>query len=286
MTPSLRPESADGRRRLTPEHRARLAESARERFASLDPAAKAAQVERLRHRRPAAPADLPPADVPPAPAPDPEEGRRSPLDDAPGAAAGPARPVGARGAPPIFRIPELPEPDPTAPGAPDLGPDLVEPAAAGIAVTPAQIETLLRFPFELVAIRRGPHWKLRVDEAAMVAEPLARKVNENQLAARAIGAGGDWAVIVGGLAVLVSARVAEDNKRAAAAADRAGGPDGSGQGRVPSGDGGRPRRGDREQDARGSRLNGFHVVGRGADDAPRPDALDPEAPGWGPVQAL
>jgi hypothetical protein len=95
--------------------------------------------------------------------------------------------------------------------------DIDEAAGPGIAVSVAQVESLLGFPFELVALRRGEHWKLRADERAMVAEPLTRKINESALAARAIGAGGDWLVIIGGLVIIVTARLAEDSQRAGTA---------------------------------------------------------------------
>ena len=202
---------ADGRRRLSPETRQKLSDVGKARFAGLPPD----EQERIRQ---AARDRLARRGAPPAqPGPPVEGGPRSPLDDAPRArgngAAAPGRPEGRTadhvGAP-IFRVPDF-DPLPPAPALEGPVPDELGPAP--ITISQAQVESLLRFPFALVAIRRGDHWRLRDGEADMIAEPLTRKLNESAVAARALALGGDWAIIVGGLAVVVSGRLAEDAKR-------------------------------------------------------------------------
>lgn len=282
MPTDVRPEGPNGGRRVSEETRTKIRDAARARFAALTPEQQEAQRARLRRGGP--PPAAPPANGGPA----------SPLDDALGARRAPD-PEGPQhvapgrnghdraAGPPIFRVPELPvlEAGEPAIGGPPLEEETA--VAAGITVSEAQVSTLLRFPFELVALRRGEHWKLRDDEAAMIAEPLTRKINENALAARAIGAGGDWVVIVGGLAIVVSARVAEDAERERARSAK------PGAGRVPEGRGDRDRGAPGRPDARGAvgSLNGVPVAGPGrARDDDGPEALDSEAAGHPLVQAL
>lgn len=211
----IRSTTPGGGRKPTEETRAKLKAAGARGWASLAPEQRTARLAALeagrqKRRAPTAPPPvIPPAD-PPAP-----EGPRSPLDDAPRARGGSApalpRPEGLSHGSPVFRVPDfaaLPEPEPI-PGSGDLS-DI--PPAGGVAVSQAQVESLLRFPFAFVALRRGKHWKLRDDEAAMVAEPLTRKLNESAIASRTIALGGDWAVIAGGLALVVWARLEEDDK--------------------------------------------------------------------------
>jgi hypothetical protein len=272
---------------MSEEARATASASQKARWAALSPEQQEAQRARLRRGGPPkAPADPPPADG----------GPRSPLDDTLGAREEPARQVapGRNGhdrasGPPIFRVPDLPPLEVGGgplPGGPEPldGPELEGPA--GIQVTQEQVATLLRFPFDLASLRRGPHWKLRDDETAMIAEPLTRKINENAIAARALAAGGDWAVIAGGLTVVISARVAEDHRRDRERA-AAGARDVTGSGRVPDQDargrGGQPGRPDAGRS--GPSLNGIVLAPGTVDDA-GDAALDPEAPGHPLVQAL
>lgn len=227
---------ADGHRRLSPETRQKLSEAGKARFAALPPD----EQERIRQ---AARDRLARRGAPPAPpGPPTDGGPRSPLDDAPRArgngAPAPGRPEGRTadhvGAP-IFRVPDF-DPLPPAPALEGPLPDDLGPPP--ITISQAQVEGLLRFPFALAAIRRGKHWELNDAEAAMVAEPLTRKLNESAVAARALALGGDWALIVGGLAIVVSGRLAEDAKRDDRDDGRAG-RTGAGAGRVhPPTDGG------------------------------------------------
>lgn len=284
----VRPENAAGNRRTSEETKAKLRAAAQARWAALTPEQQDAQRARL--RRPGSP---PPPATPPAPPAADDGGPRSPLDDPLGAIPTPARPrqVAPRGTnghdraagPPIFTIPDLPPIDLGAESpATTLGDELA-PAPAGVQVTQEQVATLLRFPFELASLRRGPHWKLRDDEAAMVAEPLTRKINENALASRALAAGGDWVVIAGGIAVIVSGRVAEDQRRERERAER----DGSGTSAVPQPGHGGGRRAARQSDAGRAfgTLNGI-VVDAGPVADGDPAAVDPEAPGHPISQAL
>lgn len=289
--PQIRPETPTGGRRMSEAARAASSTAQKARWAALSPEQQAAQKARLRH---AGPPKVPAsAGLPPGP---PEGGPRSPLDDTLGADQEPARQVapGSNGhdravGPPVFRVPDLP-PLETG-GGPLAGPVPLDGAPeiegpAGIQVTQEQVTTLLRFPFELTGLRRGPHWKLHDDEAAMIAEPLTRKINENAIAARALAAGGDWAVIAGGLTVVVSARVAEDQRRDRERTGPAG-RDGARAGRVPDRDDGRRGGEPGRPDARrsGATLNGI-VIAPGAADATGDEAVDPQAPGHPLSQAL
>lgn len=270
---TVRPETDSGGRRHSPETRARLSEISRARWEALSPEQKAAQLARLKRRPPAPAGEPPPAS---------EGGPRNPLDDAPGAPPEPARPVGRQGrtdGPPLFVVPDLPPLE--------LGTDAGDQAGIAeqvpLAVTEAQVDRLLRLPFAWLATRRGRHWRLADDEAAMVVPALTAKINESALAARVLGAGGDWAVIVGGLAVIVSARVLEDQEH-----DQRARRDGRGRAAgvsppVPGGDG---DVGDR-RDAGGplGTLNGFILGGRPPDGGGA-QAVDPEAPWAPPRQAL
>jgi len=268
---TVRPETDSGGRRHSPETRARLSEISRARWEALSPEQKAAQLARLKRRPPAPAGEPPPAS---------EGGPRNPLDDAPGAPPEPARPVGRQGrdgSPPLFVVPDLP---PLELGA-DAGEQAGLAGPAPIAVTEAQIDRLLRLPFALIATRRGAHWRLTDDEAALVVPALTAKVNESALAARVLGAGGDWAVIVGGLAVIVSARVLEDQEhdKRAGRHGRAGGVSAP----VPGDD---RDQGDR-RDAGGplGTLNGFVLGGRPPDGGGAP-TMDPEVAWAPPRQAL
>lgn len=239
---NVRSETPTGGRKPSEETRAKLREAGQRGWASLTPEQQEARRAALaagRTKRNAPPA--PPAD-PPAPDGPAPEGPRSPLHDAPRADRGrpaPApRPEGLTRGAPVFRVPDfaaLPEPEPLEPTP---GEFTDTPPVGGVQVNQAQVESLLKFPFAFVALRRGKHWKLRDDEAEMVAEPLTRKLNESAIASRAIAAGGDWAVIIGGLVIIVSGRLAEDAKDDERAERRAGGGagDGSRAGRVPAAD--------------------------------------------------
>lgn len=67
MSTKVRPATASGGRKLSDEHRRKLSESNKAKFAALTPEQKAAQVARLAGgRKPRAPSDPPPADNPPA----------------------------------------------------------------------------------------------------------------------------------------------------------------------------------------------------------------------------
>lgn len=274
-TTQARPEAPGGGRRISEETRARLREISRARYAAMTPEQQAAQLARLRHGTP----------KPPAPATEPE-GRPSLFDDAPRAAAAPARAEGLNGqdraaGPPIFRVPELPPLELGDQAAPE---GAIAPELAGPGISEAQVARLVRMPFEFVAIRRGKHWKLQDEEAEFVAGALASKLNEHAVTARAIGAGGDWVVIFGGLSLLVWERLEEDQRRhdRNTAAD-----DGAGARRVSPPGNGRDRDPGHGPDGRRGVgfLNGFALPGgppQGPDDGP-PDAV---APGGPLVQAL
>lgn len=283
MATEIKPTTTGGGRRPSEETREKLRAKGQAAWAALSDEQKAARLAILAKGR----APKPSTDPPPA-----NGGPRSPLDDPLGAAPGP-RPssqgrLNGHPAPPIFRVPDIPPlelggpPDPAGIPGDELG---LGPPAPGIDVSQAQVETLLGFPFDLVALRRGDHWKLRADERAMIAEPLTRKINEHALAARAIGAGGDWAVIVGGLAIVVTARVAEDRARAGNGGDRAPGDgSGAGSGAPPPDDGlgyGHPGSGDAGPG--GGSLNG---VSLGAAAAHGLAPLPTEAPSGPLRQAL
>lgn len=281
----VRPENAAGNRRTSEETKAKLRAAAQARWAALTPEQQEAQRARL--RRTGSPPPAPPDNS----STNSSGGSRSPLDDPLGADRTPARPqVAPRGTnghdraagPPIFTIPDLPPIDLGGEAPAALG-DEVAPVPTGVQVTQEQVATLLRFPFELASLRRGAHWKLRDDEAAMVAEPLTRKINENALASRALAAGGDWVVIAGGIAVIVSGRIAEDQRRERERAER----DGAGASGVPQSGHGGGRGAPRQPDARraGGTLNGIVLAAGPAADDGAP-AVDPEAPGHPLSQAL
>lgn len=280
----VRPENAAGNRRTSEETKAKLRAAAQARWAALTPEQQEAQRARLRRT------GSPPPAPPPASPPTDGGGSRSPLDDPLGAVPTPARQVAPRGTnghdraagPPIFTIPDLPPIDLGGEPPAALGDELA-PVATGVQVTQEQVATLLRFPFDLAALRRGAHWKLRDDETAMVAEPLTRKINENALASRALAAGGDWVVIAGGIAVIVSGRIAEDQRRERERAER----DGTGTSGLPQSGNGGGRRAPRQPDAgrAGGTLNGI-IISPGPDADGGAQAVDPEAPGHPLSQAL
>jgi hypothetical protein len=262
-----------GGRKPSDATRATLSATAKARYAALSPEEKAARLARIGRA---------PRSTPPAPPPAGTGGPTNPLPDAPGARTGDRpEPQGPVGAPPRFVVPDLPPlelggDEPLDEGA--IAGDVVD---AGFGVTDVQVGEWLELPFDLIAERRGAHWRLRPGERDRLAGPIARKINEHAVAARLLGAGGDWALIVGGFVLIINARLAEDSRR-----DRSGsaahGPGSSGG--APS-----PARGDRGDAVRrgapagGGRLNG---VSLGADDDAGPAAVDPEAPGRVLVQAL
>jgi hypothetical protein len=272
---SVQPTTTRGGRKLSDEAKQKLSTLNKERWAALPDAEKAARLARIGR------APRPPADPPPA-----TGGSTNPLHDAPG-----ARPVdrpapqGPLTAPPRFVVPDLP---PLELGAdePDLAPG--EPASvtaidSGFAVSDEDVGDLVALPFDLVALRRGEHWKLRAAERELLGRRLASKINEHAALARAIDLGGDYVAIAGSLSVILYTRVREDERRARAARD------GSGEG------GGAPppaqrdrgdavRRGPGPVQDLGS-LNGASVP-FGANDDAGPAAVDSEAPGRPLVQAL
>lgn len=282
-TSAVAPAAPDGtaRRVRSPETRARQAAAQKARWDALDPAERARITGNLRRgvnppaNRAAAPPS--PAADPPAPPAAPEDGRRSPLDDAGRVgrgAPGSAPPRGRLTPPPLFVVPDFPAAPALDDGDPALG-DLDDAAAPpALAVTADQVGALLAFPFDVAALRRGPHWRLRADERAMIAEPLARKVNEHAALARLVGSGGDWAVIAGGLALVIIARLSED----AARDDRNDRTDDARTGGLPAQDGDRSGRRPPADDAGGPRLprlNGY-AVDAGANDARRAAPLAAE----------
>lgn len=276
--------TTDGRVRLSEEHRAHLSAKLKERWASLTPEAQATQLARLRSH-PRTGGSVPGPAVPSPVTDPPPGGSRSPLDDAPRAPQGRlARPdLGGRQhvAPPLFVVPDLP---PIETGGDGIGgqagaAEFDEFGAPPVALSQAQVATLVRFPFAFVALRRGPHWKLHNDETDMLAEPLTRKLNEHAVIARGLAAGGDWAVIGGGLALIVMTRLEEDSRHAKRA-DR-GADDGPGPGVVSSRDD-RPPRGVPDIGPPGrpglGTINGFVFA------APQPPGAAP-APGDGSLPA-
>lgn len=206
--PTIVSTSADGRRRLSESHRAAMRAAGKAKFAALPPEEQEAWRERMRAmgRARAKP-----------PAPPPKAGPRNPLDDALGApgrggAGSPGRSNG-HVAPPQFIVPDFPQ---NAPAGGELE-DLPQPTPdelAGFTVDPAQIADLLSMPFDFMADRRGDHWRLRPLERERLAGAMARKINEHAAIARALDAGGDWILILGGLAVVISTRLAEDARHA------------------------------------------------------------------------
>jgi hypothetical protein len=295
MPPStnVRSETPTGGRKPSEDTRAKLREAGQRAWAALTPEQQQARRDALAAGRTARNQPRPPATPDPVAPPVEPEGPRSPLHDAPradrGRPAPASRPEGLNRGAPVFRVPDfaaLPEPEPLEP----IGGEFTDvPPAGGVQVSQAQVESLLKFPFAFMALRRGKHWKLRDDEAEMVAEPLTRKLNESAIASRAIAAGGDWAVIIGGLVIIVSGRLAEDAKDDERAGRRAGGSaeDGSRAGGIPAaddhGDGQRPPL--RSVGGHGGgTINGLFAPGPDGLGGPAPVA--PEARGRPLVQAL
>lgn len=210
------PTTAAGGRRMSDSARAKISEANRARWAALPEDQKAAQRARLAAMNTAAKR----SPAPPAPAPAAKAGPRNPLVDALGdsdrdrAAAHPGRSNGVS-APPRFVIPDLPPLEPAA-GAGELA-DLPQPTPdelGGFTVDVDQIADLVTLPFDFVADRRGAHWRLKPIERERLAGALTRKINQHAAVARAIDAGGDWAIIVGGFAIVISTRLAEDARNA------------------------------------------------------------------------
>lgn len=205
------PVTSSGHRRHSDETRAKLSAASKAKWDALAPEVQAARKANLVH----GPRRAPPPEPPPAPT----GGPRNPLDDAPRAhpGDGPAHEGRAHplGPPPRFSVPDLP---PLELGADGAGlEDLAQPTPAelaGFVVDPDTVADMLSLPFDFVADRRGAHWRLRPLERERLAGAIARKVNEHQAAARLLDAGGDWILIVGGLSMILSARLAEDARNA------------------------------------------------------------------------
>jgi len=274
---SVQPTTETGGRRPSEATRAKLSVAAKAAYERLSPEEKAARLSHI-GRSPGAPK----ADPPPAPT---VGGSTNPLPDAPG-----ARPVdrpglqGPLAAPPRFVVPDLPPLELGAEDEPAAEDELLagEVTEPGLGVTDVQVGEWLELPFDLMAERRGAHWRLRPGERDRLAAPIARKINEHAVVARALGVGGDWALIAGGLLLIVNARLAEDARhdrtnRAAA--------DGSGASRgAPPPAGG--DRGDAVRRGAAAGRGTINGVSLGADDDAGPATMDPEAPGRTLVQAF
>jgi len=294
---TVKPTTPGGGRKLSPEHRARIAETNRARYAAMSPAEREATLARIGRRPRVAQAGGDPS--PPASREKIVSVREEwpgPLPDAAGPGAGrgsaaeaqAARPnLNGHGPAPIFAVPDLP-PMELGEASPvdqtELG------APAGLLVSQAQVTGLVRLPFRVIAVRRGRHWRLNDEEAEIIAEPLTRKVNESAVLARGVSLLGDWLVIVVGLTVLVSARVLEDEQRAKR--DHADGePAGAGvaPGPVSPGDDHRDRGGPDRPDASGApgagRINRL-TWPTGASPNGNAPAAGPAAEESAPVQAL
>jgi hypothetical protein len=269
---NVTPTTTRGGRKLSDETKQRLSALNKERWAALPDDEKAKRLERIGR------APKPPADPPPG-------GSTNPLHDAPGARPlDRPQPQGPLAAPPRFVVPDLPplelgdEPE-LAPGEPAS----VTAIGTGFAVSDEDVGDLVALPFDLVALRRGDHWKLRTAERELLGRRLASKINEHAALARAIDMGGDYIAIAGSLSVILYTRVREDERRARAARDGSS----PGGGAPPSAqrDRGEPvRRGPGPSQDLGS-LNGASVP-FGANDDAGPEAVDSEAPGRPLVQAL
>jgi len=212
--PKIVPTAGDGRRRLSESHREKLRAVNKAKFASLTPEQQEAQRARMRalgHASRKRPADPPP--------PASTGGPRNPLDDALGDREGSGASSPGRsnvGVPPRFIIPDLPPLEPAVEPAHELD-DLPQPTAAelgGFTVDVDQIADLVSLPFDFVADRRGAHWRLKPLERERLAGALARKINQHAAVARALDVGGDWAIILGGFGIVISARLAEDARHA------------------------------------------------------------------------
>jgi hypothetical protein len=258
----VQPETASGRRKLSEETRAKLRDANLKRFNALSDEEKQRRREHchaIRPRKRVTSRARSPGTS--------DGGPRNPLYDAPRADRRGHRETSREGrrmsnARPMFSVPDLPpDPEPddsfgSAPGSPpaaDGGP------LPGAELTDDQVASVLKLPFALIAERRQrPHWELSEREAALIAEPLTRKLNEHAALARGLAAGGDLAVIGLGTFAIVSARLLEDRRldraeqladldatRTAAGADLAGesglypsGPVDDGGGRVDATNGG------------------------------------------------
>lgn len=209
--PAITPTTSTGRRRVSDATRARLREVNRAKWAAMTDEQRAAMAARIgRTPKPSGRAGPTATDSPPG-------GPRNPLDDAPRARVGrdpspEGRPLGA---PPRFVIPDLPPLEPAA-TADELA-DLPQPTAdelAGFTVDPDHVADAISMVFDFVADRRGDWWRLKPLERERLSGALARKINEHAAVARVLGAGGDWILIFGGFAVVISARLAEDARHA------------------------------------------------------------------------
>ena len=294
----------DGRRHLSPEHRAKVSATAKQRYQAKTAEQRAAQLAALeRGRKPRGSA--PPGDPPPA-----SGGSTNPLSHTAGdrttgtpAVEGPKATPGLNGhdgpprpayAGPSFEIPDTAPLGPSAPPGEDgqAPPLIAEDGGAPFAASEAEIRNLLALPFEVIAVRRGAHWKIRDDELDIVAPALTRKINEHAAAARVIQAGGDWFVVTAGLGLLVTTRLMEDRDNAER--QRAAGARpvyDARTGRVPTaghnGHGGRPPGSDAGRDGV-PHLNGY-ATGDGSgrpDDVPGDQAVSPAPPESPLIQPL
>jgi len=269
---SVQPTTTRGGRKLSDEARQKLSTLNKERWAALPDDEKAARLARIGR------APRPPADPP-------SGGPTNPLHDAPGARpVDRPQPQGPLTAPPRFVVPDLP---PLELGdEPDLAagePASVTAIGSGFAVSDEDVGDLVALPFDLVALRRGDHWKLRAAERELLGRRLASKINEHAALARAIDMGGDYIAIAGSLSVILYTRVREDERRARAARDGSS-PGGGAPPPAQRDRGDAVRRGPGPSQELGS-LNGASVP-FGTDDDARPAAVDSEAPGRPLVQAL
>jgi len=259
----VRSETPTGGRKPSEDTRAKLRAAQQALWAKKTPEEQAAQLARL-SRKPKPPD--PPTGGPPS------GGPTNPLDDAPG--GHPSARSGRQGRvgppPPLFAVPDLPPIEHERSeegGLPPAGPGVT---GDGIpfGVTPEELADLIALPFSLMSVRRGHHWKLVEEEKQMLAEPLARQINENALVGRALGLMIDPLVIVLGFGFVIWVRLEEDRHRARNA--RPVGPDGPGspsRGAPPPADGDRgPRPG--HGPGTGGSLNGIPT---GTDDLADPE---------------
>lgn len=218
------PTTRAGRPKVSDETRARLRAISKAKYDALTPEQQAAQKAHLIH----GPRKMPGIQAGAPGPPGPSGGTRNPLDDAPRAYGGgnQADPLEGRrlgGPPPRFEVPDLPPLELGSDGAglEDLGQPTPD-ELAGFTVDPDQVADMLSLPFDFLADRRGDHWRLRPLERERLSGAIARKVNQHAAVARALDAGGDWILIVGGLAMILSTRLAEDARHAATADPAAG----------------------------------------------------------------
>lgn len=86
-------------------------------------------------------------------------------------------------------------------------------ASAEPAVDPRAFAAVVKFPFQFLASRRGPHWNLTPEEEGLLSESVSKVVNKY---AGAIGEKyGAEIALVFGLVAVVGSRVLEDAAQAA-----------------------------------------------------------------------